>query len=115
MFDGAKLNDTPDGVGVELEQFIAQHKRAASAAGVLSLLLALSQHFIIWSRGECKRVPADTSPASTKSKKSNVKRLTIIRDSSIVQTHKATKNRFSFMKILTATGLKLQKPGAEYL
>ena len=28
-FDGEKLNDMPDGVGIDSEQLTAQHKRAA--------------------------------------------------------------------------------------
>jgi hypothetical protein len=52
MFDGEKLNDALDEVGVDSEQLTAQHKRVASAAGVLSLLFALSQHFIILSFDE---------------------------------------------------------------
>ncbi len=51
-FEGEKLNDTPEGVGVESEQLTAQHNRAASAIGERSLPLALSQHFIILSFGE---------------------------------------------------------------
>ena len=57
IFDGEKLNDMLDGVGVEFEQLTEQHKRAASAAGVISLLLALSQHFIISLLDEWSGVP----------------------------------------------------------
>ncbi|MGB7070660.1 MAG: hypothetical protein WBD22_14300 [Pyrinomonadaceae bacterium] len=77
MFDGEKLKDAPDEVGVELEQLTAQHNRDACAAGVLSLLFALSQHFIICPRGACSGVPANTPPARAESKKSNVSLFTI--------------------------------------
>ena len=50
--EGEKLNDALDGVGVEPEQFSAQHKRAILASGVLSLLFALLQHFIMRPLGE---------------------------------------------------------------
>lgn len=73
MFEEEKLNDELDGVGVEFEQFIAQHKRAMLASRDLSLLFALSQHFIILSFGEWSGVPDTTPPASAKSKISNVR------------------------------------------
>jgi ABC-type phosphate transport system substrate-binding protein len=50
--DGEKLNEPAVDVGAGSEQLTAQHKREASAAGVLSLLFALSQHFIILLLGE---------------------------------------------------------------
>ena len=52
VFEGEKLKDTPDGVGVDSVQLSAQHKRDASARSDLSLLRALSQHFILFSFGE---------------------------------------------------------------
>ena len=72
-FEGVKLNDTPDEVGVGLEQFTAQHRRAASADGDRSLVFALSQQSIIWpSVPECNGIPASTPPASAKSKNRDV-------------------------------------------
>jgi len=50
--DGTKLNEPAEDVGADSEQLTAQHKRDASAAGVFSLLFALSQHFIILLFGE---------------------------------------------------------------
>jgi len=47
MFEGVKLSEPPNEIGAASEQFVAQQRRAASAAGDLSLLFALSQHFII--------------------------------------------------------------------
>jgi len=69
-----------DGVGVESEQLTAQHKRVASAEGVLSVDLALSQHFIIFSFGECKGVPETTPPTNAKSTKS-MRNLLIMKNS----------------------------------
>lgn len=46
-------------------------------AGDLSLLFALSQHFIILSFGECSGVPDTTPPARAISMKSNVIRVII--------------------------------------
>ena len=77
MLDGEKLNDAPDGVGVESEQFTAQQRRVASAAGDRSPLFALSQHFIILSFVECSGVPDTTPPIRVTSMKSNVYRLII--------------------------------------
>lgn len=77
IFDGEKLNDALDGVGTDSEQLTAQHKSAAFAAGDLSLLFALSQHFIILSFHACSGVPDTTPPARTKTKNSNVSRFTI--------------------------------------
>jgi len=76
-FDGEKLNDTLEGVGVDSEQFSPQHKRAMLASGDLSLLFALSQHFIILSFGECSGVPDTTPPARAKSKMINISRFAI--------------------------------------
>jgi ABC-type phosphate transport system substrate-binding protein len=50
--DGEKLNKPAEDVGAGSEQLSAQHKRDASAAGVFSLLFALSQHSIILLFGE---------------------------------------------------------------
>jgi hypothetical protein len=69
-----KLNDTPDGVGVDSVQLRAQHKRAASALSDLSLLRALSQHFIFFSFGACSGVPETTPAAIVKTINSNVSR-----------------------------------------
>lgn len=75
--DGEKLNDALDEVGIDSEQLTAQHKRAACAEGVLSLLLALSQHFIMCPLAACSGVPANTPEAKAKSRKSNVSLFTI--------------------------------------
>ena len=64
-----KLNEPPGAIGAEFEQFVAQQRRAASAEGDLSLLLALSQHFIIVSLRACSGVPDATLPARAKSTK----------------------------------------------
>ncbi len=77
LFDGAKLHELPNEVGADSEQFTAQQSRAASALGVLSLLLALSQHFIIWLLAECNGVPDTTPSARAKTNKSKVSRFTI--------------------------------------
>lgn len=69
MFEGEKLNDVLDEVGVDSEQLTAQHRRDASAAAVFSLLRAFSQHFIILSFDECSGVPDTTPPMRAKSKK----------------------------------------------
>ena len=45
--DGAKLKDAVEEVGTGSEQLVAQQSLAEFARGVCSLLLALSQHFII--------------------------------------------------------------------
>ena len=76
-FVGEKLVEKPDDIGADSEQLTAQQSRLAKASAVLSLLLALSQHFIISAFGECKGIPAITPVASAISKKANVKRLTI--------------------------------------
>ena len=76
-FVGAELNELPEDVGAEFEQFKAQHKREASADGDLSLLFALSQHFIIDSFDERRGVPDTTPPTSANRIKSNVKRFAI--------------------------------------
>ena len=69
IFDGEKLNDALDGVGTDSEQLTAQHKAAAFAAGVPSLLFALSQHFIILPLNEWSGVPDTTPPTTLKSTK----------------------------------------------
>ncbi len=46
--EGEKLNDVPEGVGTELLQFTAQHKRAKDASLLCSLLPAFLQQSIIW-------------------------------------------------------------------
>ena len=68
----------PEGVGVESEQFTAQHKRAILVSFDLSLLFALSQQFIIGSFGECKGVPDTTPTASAPSNKNNLNRFSIL-------------------------------------
>lgn len=45
--EGEKLNDELEDVGAELLQLKTQHNCAAFTSGILSLLFALSQHFII--------------------------------------------------------------------
>jgi hypothetical protein len=75
---GEKLNEPLEDVGVVSEQFNEQHKRVASAQGVLSLLFALLQHFIIFSFGACSGVPDTTPPSSATSKSNNVSRLLTI-------------------------------------
>ena len=75
--DGKKLNEPAEDVGADSEQLTAQHKRDASAAGVLSLLFALSQHFIILLFGEWSGVPERTLLARAKRKKDNISRRTI--------------------------------------
>ena len=79
-FDGEKLVEIPDDVGVDSEQLTAQQSWLADACVVLSLLFALSQHFIIPSFGECKGVPATTPVASAKNKNNNVNRFNILND-----------------------------------
>jgi len=83
--------EIPDDVGVDSEQLTAQQSRLPKAAALASLLLALSQHFIISSFGECKGVP-DTMPAeSAKSRDSNVSRFTIQKDYSFCSQLKSTR------------------------
>ena len=79
--EGEELNDEPGEVGNGLEQFIAQHKRAALASGDFSLLFALSQHFIIWlfPFPECSGMPASTPPARAKTTNKVVSHLFICR------------------------------------
>lgn len=72
---GAALNDVPDDVGAFVEQLTAQHRRAASALGDFSLLLARLQHSIMPSSGACRGVPANTPPASERITISNSSRL----------------------------------------
>ena len=48
MAEGEKLNVVPEGVGAELLQFTAQHKRAIFASFDCSLLFAFLQQSIIW-------------------------------------------------------------------
>lgn len=69
MLEGVKLNEPPSEMGAAFEQFVAQQRRAASAEGDVSLLFALSQHFIIFPLGEWSGVPATTPPAIAKSTK----------------------------------------------
>lgn len=70
IFAGEKLSDVFDGVGVESEQFITQHKRPMLASGSLSLPLVGPHHFIIWLFPECSGVPDTTPPTRAKSMKS---------------------------------------------
>jgi|CXWL01.1.fsa_nt_gi hypothetical protein len=77
ILEEEKLYDALDEVGTDSEQLTAQHKSAAFAAGDLSLLLALSQHFIILSFGECSGVPDTTPPTRATSTKSNATRFNI--------------------------------------
>jgi hypothetical protein len=49
--EGEILNDKPDVTGDVSPQSITQRSRASEAAGVLSLLRALSQHFIFIAGG----------------------------------------------------------------
>lgn len=76
--DGEKLNDKPDEVGAESEQFNAQQRRATDASRDWSLLFALSQHFISRIFSECTGVPANTPPASAKRRKNDVRNLFIV-------------------------------------
>ncbi|CAN5391837.1 hypothetical protein BH10ACI2_BH10ACI2_21880 [soil metagenome] len=76
-FAGAALNDAPDGVGVDVEQFTAQHNRVASAIGDCSLLLARLQHSIMPSLRSCNGVPTITPAASEKRINSIVSRFAI--------------------------------------
>lgn len=69
MMEGVKLNEPPNEIGAGFEQFVAQQRPAASAEGDLSLLLALSQHFIILPLGEWSGVPDTTPPTTVKSTK----------------------------------------------
>ena len=69
MVEGVKLNEPPNESGAAFEQFVAQQRRAASAEGDLSLLFALSQHFIILPLGACSGVPDTTPPTTVKSTK----------------------------------------------
>jgi len=77
VVEGVKLNEMPDGAGIDSVQLTAQHKRVAFAAGDLSLLLALSQHFIILLFDAWRGVPDTTPPARAKSKQSNKSRFAI--------------------------------------
>lgn len=45
--EGEKLNETPEGPGMEFVQFKAQHKRAILASDVCSLSFAFLQQIII--------------------------------------------------------------------
>jgi len=67
-------------MGAELEQFVGQQRRAASDEGDVSLLLALSQHFIILPPGAWRGVPATTPPTTVKSTK-RIKTRVIIENS----------------------------------
>jgi hypothetical protein len=61
---------------IDSEQFNAQHNRVASVKGVFPLR-ALSQHFIIFSLGECNGVPETTPPTTPKSTKKIIGHSTI--------------------------------------
>lgn len=74
---GEKLNEPAEEVGADSEQLTAQHNRVASAAGVVSLLFALSQHSIISSFTECSGVPDTMPPARATSKDIKVSLFTI--------------------------------------
>ena len=78
-FEGVKLNDTPDEVGVGLEQFMPQHSLAAFASGDRSLPFALSQQSIIWSPmlSECSGIPASTPLPIATTKNIDARCLTI--------------------------------------
>lgn len=73
-FEGETFNEVPDGSGIDSEQLTPQHKRARLASCDFSLLLAFSQHFIIWLFGEWSGVPDAILPASEKRMKNNVNR-----------------------------------------
>lgn len=73
--DGAKFTEKPGETGAGSEQLTAQQSIAPRTAGVLTLLFALSQHFIILSLRACRGVPARTPPTSVdKIKKAVTKR-----------------------------------------
>ena len=76
-FAGAGLNEAPDEVGVDCEQFTAQQRRAASAFGEVSLLFARLQHSIMPSIGACSGIPATTPEASARIMTSIVSRVAI--------------------------------------
>jgi hypothetical protein len=75
--DGAKLKETPDGTGDELEQFILQQSRAMLASVERSVLFALSQHSIILPFVECRGAPDAALHVIDTSKNRNVSRLSI--------------------------------------
>lgn len=77
MFEGTELNVKAGDAGTDSEQFIQQHKRAILASRDLSLLFALSQHFIIRLFGAWSGVPDTTPPARAKSTKRIINRLII--------------------------------------
>ena len=72
-----KLIEAANAVGADFEQFIAQQSRAASAAGDLSLLFALTQHFIISRLGEWSGIPPRIPLASVEITKTVVSHIFI--------------------------------------
>lgn len=76
-FAGVGLNDADEEVGGACEQFTAQQRRAASAFGDVSLLLARLQHSIMPSIGACRGIPASTPVARARITNSIVSRLAI--------------------------------------
>lgn len=78
IVEGEKLNDVLEEVGAESLQFNAQHNCAAITSGVLSLLFALSQHFIIWLFPECKGIPANTPLPKAKIRTNDATHLIIL-------------------------------------
>jgi hypothetical protein len=116
---GAKLNGEPDGaVGAGSVQFTAQHKSAAEACGVFSLM-ALQQGIVailLSMLPECSGVPANTLPARTKSKNMDVSRFTIAKlnllqtpNSRQVQRHiiKCERNEFLFRPLALFSSFSL--------
>lgn len=77
-FAGAGLNDPGEGVGADVEQFIAQQRRETSADFDRSRLFDRLQHSIIPSFGSCSGVPASTPEASDRITSSNVSLFAII-------------------------------------
>lgn len=88
--EGEELNDEPGDVGEESVQLRAQQSRAALISGVLSLLFALSQHFIIWlfPFPECSGIPASTPPARAKTMNRDVSHLFIYRFTILNQSNR---------------------------
>ena len=75
--DGEKLNDSPDDVGDVSLQSMTHRTRASDAAGDLSRLRALSQHFIDI-LAECNGIPANTPPAKAMRSNSDVAHLVML-------------------------------------
>ncbi len=73
-----------DEVGAGSEQLTTQHNLAEDACEEISVLIALSQHFIIFTSLPCIGIPAKTPAASAKTINNEVIRFFILGDNYIL-------------------------------